>query len=199
MNKDNFLVPAIISAMFCFLYSCDQKTSRDKVSPDTTGTEIGDTVAMKNSLVKEGAYLVSLVQCAACHTPMIMTAKGPALDTTRLFAGGHPTLLSDVKGLPKGWITTDDEHNAFYGSWGTSFAANLTPDDTGIGNWSEAQFKKALVGGKFMGIDEERNILPPMRKFTNMSDHDVKAIFAYLKSLKPVHNSVPAHIPPGKY
>ena len=82
------------------------------------------------------------------------------------------------------------------GPWGTSFAANLTPDETGIGNWSEAQFLKAIKEGKFKGMENTRPLLPPMpwTEYRNFPDEDLKAIFAYLKTIKPIDNVVPAAI-----
>ena len=80
---------------------------------------------------------------------------------------------------------------AWVGPWGTSFARNLTPDkETGLGSWTEEMFIKALRTGKDMG--EGRPILPPMpwEDFGKSTDSDLKAVFAYLKSLKPVKNAV---------
>jgi hypothetical protein len=82
------------------------------------------------------------------------------------------------------------------GPWGTSYTSNLTPDaETGIGVWNEELFIKILRTGKFMGSG--RNILPPMpwQDYAKLTDSDMKAIFAYLKSLKPVKNQVPASVP----
>ena len=86
------------------------------------------------------------------------------------------------------------------GPWGVSFAANLTPDQSGIGTWTEEQFKIALTLGKFKGIKGSRMLLPPMPwfNFTEMKDEDVSAVFAYLKSIKPVRNVVPQPIPPDQ-
>lgn len=86
------------------------------------------------------------------------------------------------------------------GPWGISFAANLTPDQSGIGTWTEEQFKKALTQGKFKGIDGARTLLPPMPWFnyTVLKDEDASAIFAYLKSINPVVNVVPQPIPPDQ-
>jgi hypothetical protein len=86
------------------------------------------------------------------------------------------------------------------GPWGVSFAANLTPDQSGIGTWTEEQFKRAIMQGKFKGIDGARTLLPPMPwfNFAALKDEDVSAIFAYLKSLKPVVNVVPQPIPPDQ-
>ena len=89
-------------------------------------------------------------------------------------------------------------HAEIDGPWGTSFAANLTPDETGIGNWSFGQFKKALTEGKAKGLDGGRMLLPPMPwpNYVSMQEADLRAIFAYLKSIPPVKNIVPAPVPP---
>jgi hypothetical protein len=93
-------------------------------------------------------------------------------------------------------------HNitAFVGPWGVSFAANLTSDETGIGNWTEAQFFKAIREGKYKGMDNTRPLLPPMpwNMYRNATDDDLRAIFTYLKSTAPVENRVPAPITPGQ-
>ena len=86
------------------------------------------------------------------------------------------------------------------GPWGISFAGNLTPDETGIGTWTEEQFIKAFTQGKFKGLDNSRMLLPPMplENYSDMKLEDVKSIFMYLKSIKPVSNTVPAPVPPTK-
>jgi hypothetical protein len=85
------------------------------------------------------------------------------------------------------------------GPWGVSYTANLTPDDTGIGSWSEEQFFKAIRHGKFKGLDGSRTLLPPMpwEMYRHMTDGELSAIFAYLKSIKPVNNLVPPPLPPA--
>ncbi len=79
-----------------------------------------------------------------------------------------------------------------------SFPHNLTPDvETGLGSWTEEMFIKAMRTGKDMG--EGRDILPPMpwAHFAEIfTDEDLKAIFAYLGSLKPIDNPVPDPISP---
>jgi mono/diheme cytochrome c family protein len=54
--------------------------------------------------------------------------------------------------------------------------------------------------GKFKGLDGTRTLLPPMPwfNFTQLKDEDASAIFAYLKSIKPVVNVVPQPIPPDR-
>ena len=81
-----------------------------------------------------------------------------------------------------------------------SFAANLTSDmNTGLGVWTEEMFLSALKSGKHMG--RGRQILPPMpwNYYGQLPDDDLRAMFAYLKSTKPVMNRVPVPLgPDGK-
>ena len=155
------------------------------------------------SLVERGEYLVMAGGCNDCHTPKIFTPAGPAFDTTRLLSG-YPadTQLPEVpKGVigPTQWgaLATNDL-TGWAGPWGVSFAYNLTPDSkTGIGDWPEAMFIQTLRTGKFMGMS--RDILPPMpwQTIGQMTDDDLKAIYAYLKSIPPIHNPIPPPIPPS--
>jgi len=75
-----------------------------------------------------------------------------------------------------------------------SYGANITSDPTGIGNWTEEQFLNAIKKGKYKGLDNSRPLLPPMPWFVykNLTDEDLKAIFAYLKTTKPVKNVPPS-------
>ena len=73
-----------------------------------------------------------------------------------------------------------------------AWTANLTPDkETGIGNWSDEQIINAIRNGK---RPDGRTIGPPMPFYfyRGISDRDVKAIAAYLRSIKPVRNKVKA-------
>jgi hypothetical protein len=79
-----------------------------------------------------------------------------------------------------------------------SYAANLTSDEnTGIGIWTEEMFFRAMRTGKHMG--QSRPIMPPMPwpGIGQMTDDDLRAIFAYLKSTPPVVNHVPDYQPPA--
>jgi len=78
-----------------------------------------------------------------------------------------------------------------------SFTANLTPDqNTGLGIWTEEMFVTAIREGKHMGTS--RPILPPMPwpAFRNLNDEDLKALFAYLKTVPPIRNQVPDPLTP---
>ena len=154
------------------------------------------------SLVARGKYLVTVMGCSDCHSPKVFTPKGPIPDTTRLLSG-HPggDKLPDIPaGLiaPTAWgAVTSNDFTAWAGPWGVSFTRNLTPDTaTGLGSWTPEIFIKALRTGKDMG--EGRDILPPMPwpVYGQMTDGDIRAIFAYLKSLPPIENAVPDPLSP---
>jgi len=152
-------------------------------------------------MIERGAYLVTIGACHDCHSPKVMTPEGPAIDTARLLSG-HPSQqpVPDIPDDAPQWVLFDMGLTAFVGPWGVSFSANLTPDDTGIGNWSYEQFETAIRRGKAKGLETNRPLLPPMpwEMYRHFSDQDLRSIFAYLKSIKPVDNAVPAPIPPNR-
>jgi hypothetical protein len=122
-------------------------------------------------------------------------------DTARSLSGYPedlplPEVPEDLFG-PDKWLELVSPGGAFAGLWGVSFPRNLTPDvETGLGSWTDEIFIKALRTGKDMG--EGRDILPPMplAKIRNLTDEDLRAIFAYLGSLEPIDNMVPDPISP---
>ncbi|MCA2004601.1 MAG: c-type cytochrome [Ignavibacterium sp.] len=154
-------------------------------------------------MIERGKYLVTAGACHDCHSPKIMTPQGPVVDTTRALSGSpSTTVIGDVDPQlvqPGKWYLFVQDLTAAVGPWGASFSANLTPDiETGIGSWQEEMFINALRTGKHLGAG--RPIMPPMpwEFIGKYSDEDLKSIFAYLKSLKPVKNKVPDNIPPDK-
>jgi len=189
-----FKILLIVFMSFLF-YSCNSTTENNKEKSDYENPQ-----TEKEDLVKRGEYIVSTSGCHDCHSPKIMTEKGPMPDPERMLSG-HPadeTLPPFDKETAKSYILFNMGLTSATGPWGTSFAANLTPDDDGIGSWTEEQFFIAIRKGKYKGMENGRDLLPPMPWFVyaNMTDDDLKAIFAYLKSIKPVNNLVPAPIPP---
>ncbi len=156
--------------------------------------------------VARGKYLVELGGCHDCHTPKKMTAAGPAPDLSLALSGQRaglpaaPVPAGVLGPAPTQWIAmTNADQTAWAGPWGVSFAANLTPDKvTGLGNWTVEQFIKTVRTGKHLGVG--RAILPPMpvQGMAAITDGDLKAMFAYLRSIKPISNPVPAPIPPTK-
>jgi hypothetical protein len=158
----------------------------------------GDTAKAGGDPVARGRYLVTAGVCSDCHTPWKTGANGPAPDLTR-FLSGHPEDLRLVPvAAPQGWSVLISETNtAFAGPWGISYAANLTPHDTGLGVWTEDMFVRAMKTGKHMG--NGREILPPMpwHFYGQLTDADLRAMFAYLKTIKPVDNAAPQPTPPA--
>jgi mono/diheme cytochrome c family protein len=114
-----------------------------------------------------GAYLSQHVGlCAECHTPRVGIRSAP--DKRRLLAG----MAKPPKDFPAN-------------------PANLTPDDaTGIGRWTEADFLRTLR----TGVDPKGDTLHPFmpwRQVRRMSDDDLRAIYRYLRTVRPVRNQVP--------
>jgi cytochrome c553 len=167
--------------------------------PPTPPKSSGSNQAM----IARGKYLTTICACNDCHTPKIFTKMGMELDTTRMLSGHmeNDTLPAIPAGViaPGGWGALTNGHlTGWAGPWGKSFARNLTPDTTtGLGSWTEAIFIKAIRTGKDMG--EGRPILPPMpwEMYRTMTDDDLTAIFAYLKSLPPIANATPDPIAPS--
>jgi len=152
------------------------------------------------ALVKRGEYLVMTTGCDDCHSPKRMGPMGPEIiPELRLSGFQEKDILPPVDKavVAKGWSLFAPGQTAAVGPWGVSYAANITSDATGIGNWSEAQFMKSIRKGLYKGLDEGRPLLPPMPWFVlkNMTDEDLKAMYYYLKTTKPVINRVPAPQP----
>lgn len=163
-------------------------------------TTYASTFANDKATVDRGAYLVRAMGCNDCHTPWKMGERGPEPDMSRALTG-HPSdvVMPPPPKLPTGpWIWMGGVTNtAFAGPWGVSFSANLTPDpETGLGKWTEQTFITALRTGRHEG--KGRPLLPPMPwpMVSSLTDADLGAVFAYLQSLPPVHNRVPAPVDP---
>ncbi len=160
--------------------------------------------APAQSQIERGRVLVVAGGCHDCHSPKKMGPNGPEPDMSRMLSGhpegeAVPAPYQPAPGSP--WVVaTTADLTAWSGPWGVSFPANLTPDpNTGLrsGVWTEELFIKALRTGKHMGT--ARDILPPMpwQLYSQLSDDDLKAIWAYLGSIPPIANHVPDPIPPA--
>ena len=192
----NSKIPFLLFYIFCSIFMCTSCTKQQ--------TPIDQKVPLESNpeeIIKRGEYLVTVIGCNDCHSPKKVGPKGPEV-IPELLLSGFPSdrPIVDFKDplIKAGFAMFYPDLTATAGPWGISFAGNLTPDETGIGNWSEEQFKKALTQGKYKGLEGERMLLPPMPwvNYSFMKDEDVRAIFKYLKSIKPVRNVVPAIIPP---
>lgn len=185
-------IPIIISAAAIFFtgtfFACSNPTSKEPEQP----------IAMSEAdMLKRGEYLVSAIGCDDCHSPKRMGAHGPEVIPELRFSGypsNRPIAKPDSNDLKKGYMLLGADLTSAVGPWGISFSANISSDASGIGNWTEGNFINAIRHGKMKGLDNNRDMLPPMPwfNFKNLTDEDLKSIFAYLKSSKPVANIVPA-------
>jgi mono/diheme cytochrome c family protein len=157
------------------------------------------------SVVARGKHLVTSMGCNDCHTPWKMGANGPEPDMTRMLSGHPADMAMPAPPPPSGpWVGSfAATFTAWSGPWGVSYTANLTPDkDTGLGAWTEQQFMDTIRSGRHQG--RGRPILPPMpwQPFRNLSDADLKAVFAYLRTIPAISNKVPDPViappPPAK-
>lgn len=137
--------------------------------------------------VERGEYLANIAGCIICHTPFQDQYLSPeatledlqtltffeknALNTERLLSGGRPFDL---------------------GPGGIILSSNITPDEaTGIGAWTDEEIKAALQTGVSKD-DRQLHPIMPFNVYKNMADADLDALIAYLRSLEPVANQIPA-------
>jgi len=191
MKTNIFFIAALLC---CLSFACKSKESEEPA------VKIMEETKPMEDPVKHGEHLVNSIGCHDCHTPKLFTEKGMELDTSRLLSGYKADMVLPKydSETAKSFILFTMDLTSSTGPWGTSFAANLTPDATGTGSWTEAQFINAIRNGKYKGLDGSRDLLPPMpwAWYRNLSDSDLKSIFAYLRTIKPVENVVPSPIPP---
>lgn len=198
----NFSTPTslcLIAGILLFSHCTEKSTEHKVVQSEISSTPT--TFGGFESQIKFGEHLVLIAGCHDCHTPKKMGPHGPELDMD-LALSGHPAQMPapdvDRKEMESKGVAATSTLTAWVGPWGISYAANLTSDATGIGNWEESHFMTAIREGKFKGLPNNRTLLPPMpwEMYRNMTDEELKAIFAYLKSTKPIKNTVPAAEPP---
>lgn len=118
--------------------------------------------------VKYGRYLVKIGGCADCHTPQNQ---------------GQPVAGFEFAG---GWLMR--------GPWGEATTANITPDPSGISYYDEALFIEVMRTGYVKA--RKLNSIMPFNAFKNLTDDDLKAMFAYLRTLRPVKHRVDNTEPP---
>lgn len=199
--KKVLIIVAVPLTLILAFSQCSQNEKASNDSQDKKDTTISAANGGFESQVKYGEHLVTIAACGDCHTPKKMTPTGPH-DDSSLLLSGHPEKMPspdvDRKEIESKGLGVTNDLTSWIGPWGISYSANITSDSTGIGNWTEAQFMLALREGKAKGLAANRQLLPPMPwpSFRFMKDEEVKAIFAYLKSTKPVKNVVPPPAPP---
>ena len=149
--------------------------------------------------VQRGEYLVKIMGCNDCHTPWKMGPQGPEPDMTR-FLSGHPEQIGPLPETktPEPFLWSGFPTNtAFSGPWGVSYAFNLTPEqNTGLGIWTEEMFMQTIRTGRHMGVSRPINPPMPWPAYRNATDEDLKSVYAYLRTIKPIVNHVPDYKPP---
>jgi mono/diheme cytochrome c family protein len=111
---------------------------------------------------KRGAYLANTAHCVGCHTAFDMATLGPKAGVE--FGGG------EVFDTPKGPVAS----------------ANLTPDPSGISYYDERMFLEVIRTGA--NGARKLSTQMPWKTFRNMTDADLRDIFAFLRTLKPVQH-----------
>jgi len=167
-------------------------------SQDLAGAQFPSPAA-RASQVQRGEYLVKIMGCNDCHTPWKMGPQGPEPDMDR-FLSGHPEQIGPLPMakatepfLWSGFAT----NTAFSGPWGVSYAFNLTPEqNTGLGIWTEEMFVQTIRTGRHMGVSRPINPPMPWPAYRNATDDDLKAVYAYLRTIKPIVNHVPEYRSP---
>ena len=150
--------------------------------------------------IKWGEHLVTVSACLDCHCPKDYSKPGTGLDSLHFLAGYIGSPMPDVnrRELQAKNLAVTGDQTLWMGPWGVTFSSNLTSDSaTGIGAWTEDRFMYAIRNGKYNGRASDRDLLPtmPWQMYRNMTNEELKAIFAYLKTTKPIKNKVPPPMP----
>jgi len=122
----------------------------------------------QSSEVARGSYLVAMAACTDCHTPQEKGQPIPGME----FAGGFP----------------------FHEPKGDVVSTNITPAASGIGYYNDATFIQALRVGKVGARPLHATM--PWYFFGKMTDDDLKSMFAFLKTVKPVKHQMDNFEPP---
>jgi hypothetical protein len=137
-------------------------------------------------LVERGRYILTAIEGCGCHT---REDKNGHKDKQWHFAGAPEKPPPAGSPANVGWTTPGYEK---------IYASNITPDpETGIGKWTEADFLLAMRSG----LTPNRRVLDPQmpwNAFQGITDRDLKSMWAYLKTIKPIKNKVPDSIPVKK-
>lgn len=195
--KKNEILPALLLMLFT-TYSCNN--SNTDTAQQTAMTQKPNFGGYETQ-AQWGEHLVTIGGCNDCHTPKKMTPMGP-VDDSSLMLSGHPEKMPppdvDRKDLESKGLIVTATFTSWVGPWGISYSANLTPDPTGTGNWTEEQFLYAIKHSTSKGIKGGRPLMPPMSMMPikHMTDDELKAIFAYLRTIKPIKNNSVQPTPP---
>lgn len=177
------------------LSGCAADTATNKLSNISATYEELDTVTVIASpepvagnyhpgdrdIIDRGAYMIELLGCGSCHT-------NGAFD-------GEPDMSKALAGSNTGIAFINPLGDKYPG---IVYPSNITPDEeTGIGSWSDRQITNAIRSG--IGRHGNRRIATmPWQGYSRLTDDDVAAVVAYLRSIEPIRNTVPKEVEPGK-
>jgi len=186
MHMKNQTTVLLTVFAICFLfYRCNTPAGSATVGNESASSD--NTYGGYSSQIAWGQHLVTVCGCGDCHTPKKMTDHGPVDDSSLLLSGSPsqiPAPVLTAAQLSQGMAATN-ALTAWTGPWGNSYTANITPDSTGIGAWTEEQFMTCIRQGLYKGLSNSRPIMPPMpiASYKNLTDNELKAIFAFLKTV----------------
>ena len=186
MKQTAILFFFLVALCSCATESPSTLSSEYEELPSTTVLDSPDPIAgsyhpSERPVIERGAYLIELLGCGSCHT-------NGAFD-------GVPQLDRGLAGSNTGIAFSNPLGNE---RPGVVYPPNITPDEkTGIGTWSDRQISNAIRAG--IGRHGGRRIVTmPWQAYSSLTDDDVDAMVAYLRSIRPVENKVPREVQPGE-
>jgi mono/diheme cytochrome c family protein len=172
--------------------SAPERVSSETVQPFSKPAASG----RPGNPVDRGAYLVHIAECVGCHTP---ATAGGAPNRTLRFAGGR-RFVETRKGY--GYEIAPDPGSKDAGDPRLAagerivVSANITPDPSGISYYTPELFLQTIRTGKVGGVRRLSSAMP-WNYFRNLTDGDLRAIFAYLRTVAPVRHNVSNSEPPS--
>ena len=151
--------------------------------------------------IEKGRIITEIFGCVDCHSPKIMEGEFLVNDPDKLFSGHPqdnvlPMFPPDIIGPDKWRGLFTDGMTAWGGPWGISYSANLTPDKkTGIGKLTEENFVSILNIGIHSNMNRKLMQPMPWKEISELEDEDIKAVYKYLRTVKPIKNKVPESVP----
>ena len=140
----------------------------------------------QTELIARGRYIATAIQGCGCHT---REKRDGGKDASWHYAGSPNPAPAAGPPANAGWSSP---------RWKKIYAPNITPDlETGIGKWTEAEFIRSMR----TGITPDGRVLDaqmPWHAFQKITDRDLKSLWAYLKTVKPIKHTPPENVPADK-
>jgi mono/diheme cytochrome c family protein len=148
---------------------------------DAPSPQPGQSAPGNRDQARHGEYLVELLGCGTCHTDGALV--------------GTPDLDKALAGSQTGIAWSNPLGDKFPG---IIYPPNITPDiETGIGSWSDQQIADAVRAGVGRHGNRRMTVMP-WQGYAKISEEDIEAITAYLRSIEPVSHKVPDEVAPGQ-